>query len=345
MPFVFAATPAKIGPFVAGLFRAMLTCLLSMEPLKVAAKRLLEKSPILYKPASVAFRSLGIARAIRDVVASRSRIMMGARPVVVSYPGDLSPRWQSNPSGHPLLAQIVGEPRAEYARLIASFAPLRAAMERIPDGAEQGSIEPCWNNGYFAGLDAAALYGVLATQRPKRYFEIGSGYSTKLARRTIRDQHLPTTILSIDPSPQASIDGICDTVIRQRLEDTDLTLFDQLETGDILFFDGSHHAFMSSDVVVFWLEILPRLQPGVLVHIHDIFLPYDYPIEWTDRYYSEQYLAAVALLAPQRTIDLLFPSFFIHKDPELSSQVTQHLGPRANSPGGSFWVKSLRRGN
>jgi hypothetical protein len=77
----------------------------------------------------------------------------------------------------------------------------------------------------------------------------------------------------LDPEPRAQIDALCDTSIRRRLEDCDLSMFDQLEAGDILFFDGSHRVFTNSDVTVFFLELMPRLKPGVIVHIHDIFLP------------------------------------------------------------------------
>ena len=84
---------------------------------------------------------------------------------------------------------------------------------------------------------------------------------------------------------------------------------------------------MSSDVVVLWLDILPRLKPGVFVHIHDIFLPYDYPPDWVDRYYTEQYLLAVALLAPQSAFEIVLPNQFVIKDAELSRQLAEQLGP------------------
>jgi hypothetical protein len=112
----------------------------------------------------------------------------------------------------------------------------------------------------------------------------------------------------------------------------------------VLFFDGSHHAFMSSDVVVFFLEILPRLRPGVLVHVHDIFLPYDYPDEWADRYYSEQYLLALALLSPGSRLEIVFPSAFIHRDPVLSEAVRLHWGPRSEGTVASFWVRTSAPG-
>jgi hypothetical protein len=306
--------------------------------LKNKAKRLLAGTPSFYKALSAIYRSIDVLRGVTYVVAQRSKIMMGAYPIMIAYPGQLNPRWSNNISGHPRLAKLINDNRGEYERLIKVFGPFRVAIEGIPDG--QSSRDPSWTNSFFTGIDAVALYGILASQRPKRYFEIGSGNSTKLARRAIRDQELPTVILSIDPSPQAQIDELCDTVIRKRLEDTDVETFDQLEAGDVLFFDGSHHAFMSSDVVVFWLEILPRLRPGVLVHIHDIFLPYDYPANWRDRYYSEQYLVAVALLARQRSLEIFFPAYFVDRDPSLSRLLQEQCGRRAEGSSGSFWVRT-----
>ena len=119
-----------------------------------------------------------------------------------------------------------------------------------------------------------------------------------------------------------------------------MTLFDELEAGDFLFFDGSHHTFMNSDVVTLWLDILPRLKPGVVVHIHDIFMPYDYPSDWVERHYTEQYLLAVALLAPRSAFDLVFASQFAMRDPELARLVDEAIRPRADVPSTSFWLRT-----
>src|SRR5262245_52540208 len=113
-------------------------------------------------------------------------------------------------------------------------------------------------------VDAAAL-------------SIGSGHSTKFARRAVVDYGLPTQITSIDPHPRAEIDALCHRTIRKPLEETDLNVFDELEPGDVVFFDGSHQYFMNSDVTVFFLDVPPRLKPGTLVQVHDNTLPYDYP--------------------------------------------------------------------
>ncbi|HEY1471590.1 MAG TPA: class I SAM-dependent methyltransferase [Candidatus Acidoferrum sp.] len=169
---------------------------------------------------------------------------------------------------------------------------------------------------FFSSLDAVALYGMLVEFQPKRMIEVGSGDSTKFARRAIRDHGLRTHLTSIDPQPRASIDQLCDLVIRQPLEEIDTALFEQLHAGDFLFIDSSHRTFTNSDVTILFMNLLPRLAEGVVVHLHDIFWPFDYPPEWNDRYYSEQYLLGTYLLnSGGTTPKVLLPNAFIVHDP------------------------------
>ncbi|HVV52583.1 MAG TPA: hypothetical protein VHO06_23145, partial [Polyangia bacterium] len=189
----------------------------STTGLKGRAKRWLAGTPSVYKPISAAYRALDVLGGMAYLVENRSKIMMGARPILVSYPGQLTPRWSDQPTGHAGLSQIIEGNRREYERIVETFAAYRDDVERIPETAEHGAPEPSWINSFCTGIDAFALYGMIASQAPKRYFEVGSGNSTKLVRRAIRDRALATTILSIDPSPQAEIDALCDVVVRQRL--------------------------------------------------------------------------------------------------------------------------------
>lgn len=158
------------------------------------------------------------------------------------------------------------------------------------------SGEPFWGNSWFDCGDARAAYGIVAALAPKKIIEIGSGNSTKFIRRAIRDFDLPTHLTSIDPAPRAEIDALCDTVIRRSVLEVDLDLFSALEAGDILFHDGSHLTFNGTDTVRLFLEILPMLAPGVVIHIHDICLPHEYIQAFDRRGYSEQYMLAAALL-------------------------------------------------
>jgi Methyltransferase domain len=160
---------------------------------------------------------------------------------------------------------------------------------------------------------------MLVEFRPKRFVEVGSGYSTRFARRAIREHSMPTRITSIDPAPRAEIDQLCDSVIRRPLEEVDLCVFDELEPGDILFIDSSHRTFSNSDVTALFMDVLPRLRSGVVVHLHDIFWPYDYPPEWANRYYSEQYLLGAYLLGDRASrVTVLLPNAFVIHDRELA---------------------------
>jgi hypothetical protein len=205
------------------------------------------------------------------------------------------------------------------------------------------AIEPdAWRCGWLSPLDLIVLYGLIADAAPRHYVEVGSGCSTQFAHRAIADQGLATTILSIDPEPRDDIDKLCHEVIRLPLEGADLAVFERLGPGDVLFVDGSHRCFTNSDVTVFFLEILPALAPGVRVGIDDIYLPWDYPGEWSDRFYSEQYLLAAWLLGGA-AVDILAPNAFISRDDELSSVVRplRDALPLADLPtdGNSFWFE------
>jgi hypothetical protein len=247
-----------------------------------------------------------------------------------------------SPRGNPMISAMVEAQRERYVELLDCFL---AYMPRLSDIAVRGSrdgMAPYWDNGWLPPLDAFALYGFVAHVNPGRYVEIGSGSSTKFARQAVTDHGLRTRITSIDPKPRASVDAVCDTVIRQPLELADLSLFSELEAGDIVFFDGSHRVFSGSDVTVFFLEVLPRLRPGVFVHVHDVFLPADYPPEWRWRYYSEQHLLAAFLLASPGRFSVEWPAAFIDHDAELRTRLDplrREIGPAPEYQPGSFWLR------
>ena len=171
-----------------------------------------------------------------------------------------------------------------------------------------------WIGGPITSFDLLALYSMIVKYKPKKYIEIGSGTTTFWARQAINDMQLKSKIISIDPHPRREVSGVCDESIRYNLEtikEEDLSMFDHLEKNDILFIDGSHRAFMNSDVTIFFIDILPRLKPGVLVHFHDIFLPLDYPPVYQTRYWNEQYMLAVYFMNAQHAVIPLLPTWYI----------------------------------
>jgi hypothetical protein len=183
---------------------------------------------------------------------------------------------------------------------------------------EHDDASPYWYKHYVGDLDAAMLYGVPSLTSARTYLEIGSGNTTRFIRRGIEDHGADIRIVSIDPAPRTEIDRLCDQVHRMPLEQAPLSVFEELQSGDVVAFDGSHRCFQNTDVAVFFLEILPRLPRGVVIFIHDIFLPSDYPSDWSDRHYSEQYLLAVLLMADRgRRYEVLFPAYFATLDPPL----------------------------
>jgi len=232
------------------------------------------------------------------------------------------------------------EKRTQIEGLLRSFLQFEEKLLLISPGPRTDSVSPVWKNEMFPVLDGVALYCMLSLNRPARYVEIGAGHSTRFARRAIIDNALSTTITCIDPAPGLTVHGVADEIIPARLEEMDLGFFSKLSTGDILFIDGSHRVFMNSDTTVVFLEILPTLKPGVLVHFHDIHLPSDYPPEWSSLYYNEQYLLATYLLSGPR-LEILLPNAFITRDQRLY----ELLAPLWNAPqmaglptyGGSFW--------
>jgi Methyltransferase domain len=261
----------------------------------------------------------------------------------IEYPTSAynAPRW--NP--HPELERIIGSGDATYRRSLETIAAYRDPLGRI-DLHAHDRREPSWVNDWLPVLDGAAIYAFIRSRSPALYMEIGSGHSTKFAARSRRDGQLETRIVSIDPQPRAEVDELCDRVLRVPLEAAEVSVFQELSDGDVLFVDGSHRTFMNSDATVFFLEVLPKLPAGVLVGVHDVFLPYDYPQEFADRYYSEQYLLAAHLIAGNPLLEPVLPTFYASRDPELRPLAAALWSDRRfaglEPHGHCFWLRTRR---
>jgi predicted O-methyltransferase YrrM len=228
---------------------------------------------------------------------------------------DFRPRWGSERPPLQVLDGWFRDNSASYLDFLDAMRTSARQLIDIPVVFDEANLPaPAWSGVPYAPFDGVALYTMIQTHKPRRYLEIGSGISTCFAYRAINDAGLGTAITSIDPEPRATIDNICDDIVRDGLETCDLGIFDQLEAGDIVFFDGSHRSFMNSDVTVFMIDVLPRLKPGVIVHIHDIMLPYDYPDSFRHWYWNEQYLLAVYMMGNKERISPLLPTAFICRD-------------------------------
>lgn len=289
-------------------------------------------------------------------------------PIYLDYSLQPTPRYGWGKPLHPQLYEILNRYRLNYEnqlRALLAYQSYYLAIPKYPS--PQASNQPAWINGSLPGLDAVALYGLIARYKPNRYFEIGLGNSTKFAKRAILDHHLTTRITAIDPYPMPQIETICDTLIPTPLEEVDLAIFDELDTGDILFIDSTHRVFMNSDVTIVFLDLLPRLRPGILVEFHDIALPLDYPPQWGEKYYSEQYLLAAYLLAEGPKFEIILPNAFISLDDHLRAVIAPlwqdsrlngiqqidllvkindgfsdnpQLGDMIDTHGSSFWIRT-----
>lgn len=262
----------------------------------------------------------------------------------LEYKVNFRPRYGHGLPAHTGLKNIIETQRQEYTYWMDQILRQKEHLQQIKKIQEETDpAKPGWNNGFMPGLDIMALYTIIAELKPERYVEVGSGNSTLVAYKAIQDYQLDTRIISIDPYPRAAIDNLADEVVRQPFESTNTRWLSELEAGDVLFIDNSHRILPNSDAMVFFMETLPNLRPGVIVHIHDVYLPYDYPQFMCDRFYSEQYGLAINLMANPKRYQPIFPAYFISEDPELSamiSEIWEHPNLRGvERHGGSFWLR------
>jgi len=262
----------------------------------------------------------------------------------LDYPIKFEPRYGYGKPPHKELYAIINGYRDEYAEFLNATLQYKDNLQAIKKtGENTDQTLPAWNNGFQPGLDIMGIYSMLAQKKPNKYIEIGSGNSTKVAYKAKQENQLQTQIISIDPMPRAEIDNLADVVMRQPFENINYDFVFDLGENDILFVDNSHRILPNSDSMVFFLEILPKLKKGVIVHIHDVYLPYDYPQFMCDRFYSEQYGLAIYLLANHAKYKPLLPNYFIYEDEDLS-KILEPIWNHDNLTGverhgGSFWLQ------
>jgi predicted O-methyltransferase YrrM len=170
-------------------------------------------------------------------------------------------------------------------------------LKQIPLN-KAGELDFYVNNPAFTSGDAEYFYNLIRLKKPTKIFEVGSGYSTLLAVQAIKkNQEESATYqckhVCIEPYEMPWLEKTGVTVIRERVEQVDKSLFLELGENDILFIDSSHIIRPQGDVIYEYLELLPILKAGVIVHIHDIFSPHDYLKQWVVdevKLWNEQYL-------------------------------------------------------
>ena len=223
-----------------------------------------------------------------------------------------------------------------------AFAGVLAAIDAVADGLDaiaRGQGPARFDQDWFARLDAAAAYALVRREKPRRIVEIGSGHSTRFLARAVEDERLATGITCIDPAPRASLAGLPVRHEARLLQKSDPMLLERLEGGDMLVIDSSHVAMPGTDVDRLFLDLLPRLASGVLIHIHDVFLPDAYPAEWAWRGYNEQLV--VGALIQGGGYEIVFPSRYVatrHAD-SLQRGVLGRLPFVAGARETSLWLR------
>lgn len=201
---------------------------------------------------------------------------------------------------------------------------------------EKNDVGYIFSNDYFSSPDMEVLYLLIRLLKPVKIVEVGCGNSTRISRQAIMDGKLETRIVAIDPHPRNDIAAYVDEFYCSRLEQLDnYDVFQDMEAGDFLFIDSSHQVHVGNDVARIVCDIIPRLKPGVVIHFHDIFLPYEYPPAFAYEYpdWGEQYL--VHALMQGRACDILWPGHYLQKArPELLEALPFLAAGQAQS----FWL-------
>lgn len=147
-------------------------------------------------------------------------------------------------------------------------------------------IRALLEQSWFPSLDAAVAYAIMRERKPRQVIEVGSGHSTRVLSRALGGLG---GIVAIDPAPRADIVDLPGVrIVPETVQSAPADLFAGLAPGDAVFIDSSHILMPGSDVDLLFNRVLPELPSGTLVHIHDIFLPFDYPEAWGWRAYNEQ---------------------------------------------------------
>ncbi len=186
--------------------------------------------------------------------------------------------------------------------LLEETAPYFAELDDVPEGPPSDPGEYVWNNVALPRMDALAYYGIVRRLKPCRVIEVGAGWSSLVLARAVAKNGDGCEVTLIDPEPPWDVLGPLPpgwTLVESQVQLTDVSMFETLEAGDVLFFDGSHCVRTGSDVNWIFFEVLPRLAPGVWIHVHDLAWPWDYSVQWVldeGLSWNEQYLVQAFLM-------------------------------------------------
>jgi predicted O-methyltransferase YrrM len=249
-----------------------------------------------------------------------------------------------------LVGVVMDEP-AQVALLSQCRDAYKQEYDRFPTSKTGRPYDYFVNNDGFESVDGEFLYCIIRRYKPRRIIEIGSGNSTYLAASAIQknkeeDPEYTCELTAIEPYPNKVLQNgfpNLSNLIREPVQNVPLSIFEELGENDILFIDSSHVLKVGSDVQYEYNEILPRLNKGVLIHVHDIFLPFDYPKEWVCRdhlFWTEQYLLQ-AFLTYNSAFKVIWAGHYMHRNhPELLEEAFRTYDREKIRPG-SFWMRKM----
>lgn len=224
-----------------------------------------------------------------------------------------------------------------FERHAGTFAAMIDTVDSHAAGIE--GLKSLLGQAWFPPLDAAVAYALVRERKPQRIIEVGSGHSTRILARA---ECGVGEIVAVDPMPRADVAGLPGVrVVPSTLQAAPADLFEGLHAGDVLFIDSSHILMPGSDVDILLNRVLPRLPAGALVHIHDIFLPFDYPPMWGWRNYNEQQ-GVLPLLATGAWRPLFSSVWATRRMGErLAASVVARLPQPAEAMATSLWLEKV----
>jgi len=222
---------------------------------------------------------------------------------------------------------------------------------RLPGSKTDIPYEYYLRNGAFESVDGEILYCMIRHFKPRRILEIGSGNSTYLIAQALeenkKDNGKQAILEVIDPYPNETLKGGfpgLTKLIETKVQNISVSMFGELQQNDILFIDSTHVLKIGSDVQYEYLQIVPRLERGVIVHFHDIFLPAEYPSDWIKVkrwFWNEQYILQ-AFLQFNDSYEVLWAGHYMHLNysDKLKAAFSSY-NPSSTLPG-SFWIHRIK---
>jgi len=216
----------------------------------------------------------------------------------------------------------------------------------FPDEKSNG-IRYYYNNGSYSYSDAILLYCMIRNLKPKKFIEVGSGFSSSVTLDTnerFMGNSINCTFIEPYPALLESLlkkDDSKNIIIhKKRLQEIPIEIFGELTKNDILFIDSTHVAKFNSDVNYVFHKILPVLAHGVHIHFHDVFYPFEYPQEWLleGRAWNEQYILRAFL---EYNNDFKIVLFNTYLESMYESKIRNRFPLLYKNTGGSIWIKKI----